>query len=190
MSRSIISAVTLMVCLQLTGQENVMESPQNLAGKMMDESTETPLVIGGYGQIDFNQPIDGDRYRNGNLDVHRFVLLFAYRFTDRLKLVSEIEIEHVKEVFVEQAFINYRLTDYMNLRGGLLLVPNGIVNEYHEPPAFNGVERPNVDKYLVPTTWREIGAGISGTLTSASIRYQAYLINGFNGYDGSARFNG
>ena len=27
---------------------------------------------------------------------------------------------------------------------------SGIINEYHEPPSFNGVERPNVDNIIVP----------------------------------------
>ena len=60
-----------------------------------------------------------------------------------------------------------------------MLVPMGLVNEYHEPTTFNGVERPNVDKYIVPTTWREIGFGVSGRLDNASLRYQAYVMNGF-----------
>ena len=34
----------------------------------------------------------------------------------------------------------------MNLKAGLLLIPMGIINEYHEPAIYNGVERPNVDK--------------------------------------------
>jgi hypothetical protein len=165
-------------------------APLNRANSMVEEDSDSKLTIGGYGQIDFNKPVEKETFQNGTLDVHRFVLLFAYSLSDRLKMVSEIEIEHVNEVYVEQAFLNYRLTDFMNLRGGLMLIPMGIVNEYHEPPTFNGVERPNVDKFLVPSTWREIGAGISGNITAASIRYQAYLVNGFNGYDGVAKFNG
>ena len=60
-----------------------------------------------------------------------------------------------------------------------MLVPMGIVNEYHEPTTFNGVERPSLDSKIVPTTWREIGMGVSGRINNASIRYQAYLMNGF-----------
>ncbi|MCK4751237.1 MAG: hypothetical protein KAT15_29465, partial [Bacteroidales bacterium] len=75
-------------------------------------------------------------------------------------------------------------------RGGLILVPMGIINEYHEPSTFNGVERPNLDKYIVPTTWREIGAGFTGVLTSASLSYQLYIMNGFNGYDGDSHLSG
>lgn len=55
----------------------------------------------------------------------------------------------------------------------------GIVNEYHEPTTFNGVERPSVDNKIVPTTWREIGVGVNGSLPDASLSYQAYIFNGF-----------
>lgn len=163
---------------------------QNTSQKLLEGERDRNLVIGGYGQVDYNQPFGEGKMHNGKLDVHRMVLLVGYHFTDRLQMITEIEFEHVKEVYVEQAFVNYRLNDFMNLRGGLMLIPMGIVNEYHEPPTFNGVERPNMDAYIVPTTWREIGAGISGTLSAPSLKYQAYVINGFKGYDKEAAFNG
>jgi hypothetical protein len=108
-----------------------------------------------------------------------FVLLFVYKLNDRVQFVTEIEFEHVKEVFVEQAFLQYSLNNNVNLRGGLMLVPMGIVNEYHEPTTFNGVDRPSVDKSIVPTTWREIGVGVQGRFNEISLGYQAYLFNGF-----------
>jgi hypothetical protein len=163
---------------------------QNSAQRLLMPTDDRNLVIGGYGQIDYNQPFGGDANHNGNLDVHRLVVLLGYHFTDNLQVITEIEYEHISEVYVEQAFLNYRLNNFVNLRGGLMLIPVGIVNEYHEPPLFNGVERPNVDKYIIPTTWREIGAGLTGTFGGASLMYQAYVVNGFLGYDGAARFNG
>ena len=106
-------------------------------------------------------------------------MMFGYKFNDKVQFLTEIEYEHVKEVFVEQAFINYSIGDNISLRGGLMLVPMGIVNEYHEPTTFNGVERPSVDNKIVPTTWREIGVGVNGSLPDASLSYQAYIFNGF-----------
>jgi hypothetical protein len=161
----------------------------NRAGLMLN--SDKKLNIGGYGQIDYNQPFGNGKIYNGKLDVHRLVLLFGYRFTSKLSFVTEIEVEHVKEVFVEQAFINYAFNTYVNIRGGLLLIPMGIINEYHEPPTFNGVERPLIDKYIVPTTWREIGAGVTGNIPEISLRYQAYFINGFKSYsDGNSYLDG
>ena len=148
---------------------------QNSAQRILSNTIDKGITIGGYGQIDYNQP-DGN---NGELDVHRMVLLFGYRFNDKVQFVTEIEMEHVKEIYVEQAFLTYNLTDNINLRGGLMLVPMGLVNEYHEPTIFNGVERPGVDKSIVPTTWREIGVGVSGKFDNASLKYQAYIMNGF-----------
>lgn len=160
----------------------------NTAGRMMQE--EAKLTVGGYGQIDYNQILDMDSYNNGGLDVHRLVLMFGYKFSAKTQFITEIEIEHVQEVYVEQAFLQHEILPWLKLRGGLMLIPMGIINEYHEPSTFNGVERPNLDKYIVPSTWREIGVGFTGTFPSAALSYQLYLVNGFKGYDDGAKLNG
>jgi len=134
------------------------------------EDSGGKLLLGGYAGIHYNQPLGGDIRQNGNLDIHRLVLLFGYKFNKKTAFYTEIEYEHVSEVYVEQAFFNHKLNNYINLRGGLLLIPMGIINEYHEPTTFYGVERPLLDKHIVPTTWREIGAGISGNIQEASLR--------------------
>ena len=160
----------------------------NTANRMMQD--EDRLTVGGYAQIDYNQPISNGAYSNGNLDVHRMVLMFGYKFNKKVQFISEVEFEHVKEVFVEQAFLQYEITPWLKFRGGLMLIPMGIINEYHEPSTFNGVERSNLDKYIVPTTWREIGAGFAGVFPTAALSYQLYVVNGFKGYDGDPYLSG
>jgi len=113
---------------------------QNTADRLLGGKNN--LNIAGYADIDWNQPLGGNQFNNGQLDVHRLVLLFGYKFDQKTSFVTEIEFEHVKEVFIEQAFVNHRVNKYLNFRAGLLLIPMGIVNEYHESPTFNGVERP------------------------------------------------
>ncbi|NOQ28099.1 MAG: hypothetical protein GQ564_22275 [Bacteroidales bacterium] len=177
----------------LSAQENIekeTQNPESISESIFNDESQDRLHFGGYGQIDFNQPLDKDFRRNGTLDVHRLVIFAGYEFNSKTKFITEIEFEHVSEVYVEQAYLNYKLFDNMSVKGGLILIPMGIINEYHEPPSFNGVERPNVDKNIVPTTWREIGLGVDGRLSSASLRYQLYLVNGFNGYDGTGNFKG
>lgn len=181
---SVVVAMMLVLSLSVFAQnENT-----NAASKLM--LSDKSFTIGGYGQIDYNQPISNGRIQNGNLDIHRMVLLFGYRFNDRLNFVTEIEFEHVKEVYIEQAFLNYSFSNYLQVRGGLMLVPMGIINEYHEPTTYNGVERPLIDKYIAPTTWREIGIGLTGSFSELSLKYQAYLMNGFSSYGGSGLFSG
>lgn len=162
------------------------QQQQNTADRLLSSTNKSPLTIGGYGEINYNQP-EGD---NGELDVQRLVILFGYKFNEKTQFITEIEFEHVKEVYVEQAFLQYSLNDNVNLRGGLMLVPMGIVNEFHEPTTFNGVERPSVDGSIIPTTWREIGIGISGKSNEISLRYQAYLFNGFASVNGSKVLGG
>jgi hypothetical protein len=171
---------------QTTAQPN--STYQNLADQLL--SSNSKLTIGGYGEVHYHQPLNADVRQNGELDVHRMVMLFGYQFSDRTQFVTELEFEHVSEVYVEQAFLQHKINKFINFRGGLLLIPMGIVNEYHEPTTFNGVERPLIDNKIAPTTWREIGFGLAGTIQPANLKYQAYLVNGFNGYDGTAKLNG
>lgn len=181
----LISAITF----SQTVPDSLYTNPQqqeNAAQRILSGNVSSGVTVGGYGEITYNQP-EGD---NGELDVQRLVLLFGYKFSDKVQFVTEVELEHVEEVYVEQAFLQYSLSDRVNLRGGLMLVPMGIVNEYHEPTTFNGVERPSMDKSIVPTTWREIGVGVSGRFNEISLGYQAYIFTGFASANGSKVLGG
>src|SRR5262245_24584524 len=129
----------------------------------------------------------------GRLDFHRFVLLITHRFSDRIRFVSELELEHALvegleqggEIELEQAYLDFLLSRGFNLRAGMLLVPVGIINERHEPPTFYGVERPFVDTFIVPTTWFEAGAGVHGEV-GRGWRYRAFVTAPLNAAEFSA----
>jgi len=168
--------------------QETQQDSLRMVNRLLSNYNNNRLTIGGYAQIDYNEP---DGSTPGKLDVHRLVLLFGYKFNDKVSFLTEIEYEHVKEVFVEQAFINYNVNPNFNIKGGLMLIPMGIINEFHEPPTFYGVERPGVDHDIVPTTWREIGVGVSGKFDNLSLKYQAYIFNGFVSYkDGEGTLRG
>jgi hypothetical protein len=172
----------------LTAQNS--QPPQSTADTYINRPSDKKLMMGMYGHVDFTQPINDSLRNNGKLDVTRVVLLMNYKFNNKLDFFSEIEFEHVKELWVEQAFLQYRFNDFISLKGGLMVIPMGIVNEYHEPTTYNGVKRPSVDTRIVPTTWREIGFGMAGNLGGATLKYQLYLVNGFKSYDGVANLGG
>jgi len=172
-------------------------------GRMRREQKTT---IGGYGELHLNMvKPDGDSF-SSRLDFHRFVLFFAHRFNDRFQFYSELELEHAfvadgggvavpGSIQIEQAFIDWRLlkgpSEALYLRAGVVLVPMGIVNQWHEPPIFNGVERPQVDRVIIPTTWREGGVGIWGQPTE-KFRYELYMMGGLDasGFSGSSGLRG
>ena len=141
-------------------------------------SGETRLPVAGYMEFHVNKD-SGDPFRP---DFHRFVLLFGHSFSDRIKFWSELEVERAfveggtdsGEVALEQAYLDFLIKPYFNVRAGMMLTPIGIVNERHEPPSFNGVERPFVETFIIPTTWRELGFGFTGDL-GRGFRYRAYL---------------
>jgi hypothetical protein len=119
----------------------------------------------------------------GILDFHRFVLLVNHSFTPRIRFVGELELEHALvegleeagELELEQAYLDFLISRPFNVRAGMMLVPIGIINERHEPPVYNGVERPFVDTVIVPTTWFDVGAGIHGEV-GRGFRYRAFLM--------------
>lgn len=167
-----------------------LDTTADMSAKRVQFADIQQFAIGSYGEAHYNQNIDGDQFRAGKIDLHRIITYIGYRFNERAQFFSEIEFEHTNEIYVEQAFVNYRFNDKFNFKTGVILVPMGYVNEFHEPTLFNGVERPNVDKYIIPSTWREMGAGFQGLFKKASIKYQLYVLNGFNAYTGAARLSG
>lgn len=135
--------------------------------------------LSGYMDFHVNKPTDSA----GVVDFHRFVLLFSHRFSDRLRFVGELELEHAVveggeqggEVELEQAYIDFLVNPALNFRAGMVLVPVGLINERHEPPVFHGVERPFVDTFIVPSTWFEAGAGVHDSLPKG-FRYRVYAM--------------
>ena len=142
------------------------------------EAEERATGLSGYMDFHFNK----FEHEDGRLDFHRFVLLVTHRFSDRIRFVGELELEHALvegleeagELELEQAYVDFLFTRGFNVRAGMLLMPVGIINERHEPPVYYGVERPFVDTVIVPTTWFEVGAGVHGEL-GRGLRYRAYV---------------
>ena len=140
------------------------------------------VSIGGYGEIHFIH--NPDTKPKNTIDAKRLILYFGYAFNEKLKFNSEIEWEHAfvegkeesGETAVEFAFLDYNFNKKFGLRGGLVLIPVGLINEYHEPPTFPSVDRPYLERNIIPTTWREIGFGAYGRLEN--LEYRAYITNG------------
>jgi len=151
-------------------------------------------TLSGYMEIHLNKT----EHLPSEADLHRFVLMVGHSFSDRIKFWSEVEVEHAfvegeeesGEVAVEQAYIDLAINRRFNVRAGMVLTPVGILNERHEPPTFHGVERTFVDTVIIPTTWRDVGAGVFGDL-GRGLSYKAYVMpgldaTGFSAEDGIA----
>ena len=145
---------------------------------------EPGVSIGGYGEFAYDRPEHG----NASADVTRAVLYTGYKFNPRVLFNSELEVEHATTeltgaVSVEFAYLDYLLHPSANLRAGLVLLPMGLINEQHEPTAYLGVHRPEVEDRILPTTWSEIGAGVFGD--AGNFTYRGYVVTGLQ----SSRFS-
>ena len=145
------------------------------------------VSFGGYGEL-----LIGNVKEDGHdiVDTLRLVLYNGYKYNDHIVFNSEIEFEHgttgsnkdgkAGSASVEFALIDFLISDEFNLRAGLLLTPFGIVNEIHEPTTFYGVGRPEVERRIIPSTWRESGAGAHGTFdlgSAGELSYRAYAMS-------------
>jgi hypothetical protein len=146
--------------------------------------------IGGYGELHYNMG------RKDEIDLHRWVLFFGHDFTDKIRMVSELEIEHAVagegqngEVEMEQAYIEFDINDHLRTKAGVFLMPIGILNETHEPNTFYGVERNPIENKIIPATWWESGLALSGN-SSAGFGWDIALHSGLNvDTSGSKAFN-
>ena len=137
----------------------------------------------GYGEVGYSKFRESG---NATADLQRFVFGFNHRFDERLTLHSEVEIEHAVvsaddhgEAEIEQAWVNYKMSDAVNFKGGLFLIPIGILNETHEPPTYYGVQRNQVETRIIPTTWRELGFGVHG-IVGEGFRYDVGVTTSFD----------
>jgi len=148
------------------------------------------LSIGGYGEILFTAPVKNQGDAENIADLQRFVLYTGYKFNDWILLNAEIEFEHASTestlsneeggaVDVEFAYFDFFFRDWANARAGVVLTPMGFINEWHEPTSFYGVDRPETEQRIIPTTWREVGAGLFGNITD-DLQYRTYGMVGFN----------
>jgi hypothetical protein len=116
--------------------------------------------------------------------VVRGVGFLGYRFTDRLVINSELRFDRdlvesrTGEFSVDSAYVDYAVNEKLSLRGGLLLVPMGIVNEFHAPNEYLGTHLALADIDAIPTVWHAVGGGIAGHLSI--LDYRVYVLNSFN----------
>lgn len=141
-------------------------------------------VVSSYGEINFNRPVHDAS--QSQADVARAVIAIEHRFDDKTKMVSEFEWEHAVaskddngEAEVEQLYVEREFNHGLRAKAGLFLIPAGLLNTNHEPTAYYGVERNFVETAIIPSTWREVGLGLSSTLDNG-LSWDVGLTTGFD----------
>ncbi|HRH67886.1 MAG TPA: hypothetical protein PLB89_00125 [Flavobacteriales bacterium] len=161
-------ALAIALILLNTTQAQVLTKEDSLnAGLVRNDRT---TLVSGYGEIKVSYD---QQLGTGEANLTRNVLFLGHRFNSRISFFSEMELENARveggevggELSMEQLFIKFDLTKEIYLTGGLFIPRLGIINENHLPTTFNGNDRPYVEQFIIPSTWREIGIGLYGRST-------------------------
>ncbi|HKD12748.1 MAG TPA: hypothetical protein VKE50_11760 [Thermoanaerobaculia bacterium] len=148
------------------------------------------VSIGGYGEALYENFAARDQSgapstTEDQVTLLRAVVYLGYKFDDHFLLNTETEFENAVvasdksgEAEVEFAYIDYMRSPAINARAGLVLIPLGLINQLHEPTTFLGARRPDVEQFIIPSTWRELGFGLYGA--SGPVSYYGYMVNGLD----------
>jgi hypothetical protein len=196
-------------------QKQLQETVQQVQTEQERSSAQTlslleRVKIGGYGSVRYeNSSLDDLR---STFTLRRLVLTTAAKITPRLHFFTEVEYERFRklelersvgpadngleveqafegtdgsEIALEQAWLQYDLTNWVSLRTGAVLVPLGRFNIRHDDNMWNLPRRSLVDKGapVLPSTaaWDELGVGLVGKTPIGSegqLDYQFYVVNG------------
>jgi hypothetical protein len=143
------------------------------------------LSIGGYGEASYRNIVGDKGALKDSADMYRMILYTGYKFNDKIIFNSEFEVEHGTTgrnggtVSIEFAALDFFIDPMANVRAGMVLTPMGFINQIHEPPFYFGNNRPEVERTIIPSTWRELGVGLFGQLTP-ELSYTAYVMNGMD----------
>jgi hypothetical protein len=136
-----------------------------------------------------DSPIAERLRANMELEFERFTQLELERRTfpaaGGLKVQQAIEGSNKSEISLEQAWLQYDITDWLKFRGGAVLVPLGRFNINHDDNRWDLPRRSLVDRGVpvlpAAAAWPELGAGLLGDFSlgqQGKLSYQFYVVNG------------
>jgi hypothetical protein len=137
--------------------------------------------IGGYLEGNTNYFVEDGVSEGFSMELRRFNIFLFSQVSQRVRFLAELEFEHgTEEIALETALIDLRVRPSLVLRGGILLPPLGFVNQNHDGPRWDFVERPLVATEIIPSTLSEAGFGAYGRLAARGLilSYDVYLTNG------------
>jgi hypothetical protein len=166
--------------------------------------------LGGYGSTRFEA--SDLKNLNNTFTFRRFVLTGDATIGERLRGLVELEFERFTELEVErnapseggrrgfsqsiegsdktelsleQAWVQFALTDWAKFQTGMILVPLGRFNINHDDNRWDLPRRSLVDRgvAVLPSTaaWSEVGLGFNGDIPTenfGTFNYRVYVMNG------------
>ena len=118
-----------------------------------------------------------------NFTLNNFNIFTESSFhNNRIKLNTNIGYDNISNNFrIYEAALNLEFAPFFNLKGGVLLPPIGNFNKYGDSPNRVIMDAPLVSTSIIPSTYSDIGFGISGKFgedETIGLTYEVIAING------------
>ena len=139
-------------------------------------NSDKRYTISGFGEANFINYVSGNDPSLGDLELYytnlyRFSTFFGFRLTDKIIINSEILIEHLRDGdeyvtdIIPELYLDARFNKNIGVRVGYIPLTIGYINSNDEPVLFHSVNRPEVERVIIPTSWIEVGAMAYGQIT-------------------------
>ncbi|HMQ00780.1 MAG TPA: hypothetical protein PKC24_13450 [Cyclobacteriaceae bacterium] len=147
--------------------------------------------ISGFGEVNLVNYRGPKNTQAGDIELYytnlyRYANFFGYRFTDKVIWNSEVQIEYLHDgtregrtEFIIEAFMDFILHDAFKMRAGFFPLTIGYVNNNDEPVMFYSVNRSEVERIIIPSSWIELGVMFYGNI-SQNLSYALALSQGLN----------
>ena len=137
--------------------------------------------VGGYVEGNTNYFVEDGITEGFSMELRRFNIFLYSAISPRVRFLSELEFEHgTEEIALEMALVDFQVRPSLVLRAGIILPPIGYLNQNHDSPKWDFVDRPLVTTGIIPSTLSEVGAGVYGRGVSGGLilSYDVYMTNG------------
>lgn len=151
--------------------------------------SDKPVTFSGYAELAnvFNggQPRD---LSSGDLELYfnqlyRITPFIGVRINKSIFLTAEFGIEHLEgngeseTHFFPELYMDFIVKKWMSFRAGLQPLNIGYINNNEEPLLFSSVNRPEVERLILPTEWIEAGVTVYGDALN-KVNYALGFTNG------------
>ncbi|MDR6237501.1 hypothetical protein [Aureibacter tunicatorum] len=201
MKRFFLLAVTAIICFMpfiSKAQEHEINKDQYAGlGKAASAIffSDKRYSVSGFGELNYVHYPPGGINKNSNdlelyyTNLYRLSGFFGYKISKNIIFNSEIMVEYLHEGSNEshheiaiEAYLDFILNKNFNARVGLMPLPIGYINSNDEPVLFYSVNRPEVERLIIPSTWIELGAMLYGKIVP-DLHYFAGVSGGLNSKD-------
>lgn len=139
--------------------------------------SDRKFTFSGFGEVNYTNYNGPKNTESGDIELYmtnmyRFVGYLAYKPAPWVVLYAEVFAELMQdrrrelhaEYFLE-FFADFLIHEKFNVRVGTHQVQIGYLNNNDEPILFYSVNRPEVERLIIPSTWIDLGIMTYGNIT-------------------------